>query len=74
MKYRGVQVDTTEVEIRTRSYTRFCKMHDWCTNEFGETGNYIDDAWTSREAVGFGYAMFYFENPKDAVWFKLNWQ
>lgn len=66
-------MNTAEVEIKTRSIDRYFIMRDWCTKQFGESGGYVDDTWLSREAVDFGYAMFYFEHAKDATFFKLRW-
>ena len=63
----------TDVEIKTHSLSRYYEIRDWCTKQFGETNNYPDDTWVSREAIGFGYAMFYFSHQKDASWFMLRW-
>lgn len=73
MKYKGVQVGCTEIEIKTRSLSLYTEMRDWCTQQFGKSGNYADDTWTSRETVHMNYTMFYFENPKDATLFALRW-
>ena len=73
MKYPGFRAETAEVEIRTRSYTRYQEMRDWCTEQFGKSGGFVDDTWLCREAVAFGYVMFYFEKSKDATFFKLRW-
>jgi hypothetical protein len=63
----------TAIEIKTRSLQHYQKVRDWCTQHFGETGNYADDTWSSRESVFMGYAVFYFEYQKDATWFMLRW-
>lgn len=62
-----------DVEIKTKSYSRYLEMHQWCIDQFGKTSNFVDDTWTGREAVDFGYAMFYFQSEKDATWFMLRW-
>ena len=63
----------TEVEIKTRSYTHYHEMAEWCEKQFGNSSGFIDDTWVAREAVAFGYCMFYFSDEKHGVWFKLRW-
>lgn len=73
MKYKGVYVNGTEVEIKTNTLSRYLDIQAWCVEQFGYTSGYADDTWHSRETIVLGYAVFYFENPKDATLFALRW-
>lgn len=61
------------VEIKTKSLSHYREVQEWCIEKFGKPSGYADDTWQCRESLFLGYAMFYFQNQKDATWFMLRW-